>query len=528
MLNIRLIGIDPSPMACTRALHRQAVEETWTKAATEFRQANFPVSMLRCAAELLQASNTGITQVSDDQGVLKGDMFKVLAVNMSFMGPENVRLRTDVKNYLSAMMSNDDIKTCALVIAPTVGEYGGTYDEATIEKVGRDLCDELRDESGMVVKPIAILFDAETMWSDSRGLSHTVYMCISKKVDPKGKSMCAFARSNLWIRGALADFVKVVGRSEQAIPSSRLSTGDRGHLSEAQSRKQWMTGQSFYNALANGLWNGMGLNSKHTAAWIDITPYDGHLPMGCISRSGGLVCQAPSERCISLLWTQTLAESKLIESFIEKRVLAFLRAQSMTNSITISGAPDLAAATSGVINKGKTSPTYSEDDFKLCKPMADQSLPFRKTFVDKWHAPGISSALKDDFRAVMQKHGTEFNKSGIHWTGDTLKRKADEPAEGAAASTLAPQADCPKSQEEIKKTKAGELRVKEMKGFNLLVTEDGTVFVECLDGDLVVLASEQLCICNGEWLVGLESTKAKTHGAPEDFSHLCGVPVVPQ
>ena len=54
------------------------------------------------------------------------------------------------------------------MVAPVAGEYGAATDEGSIEKVGRDLLDDLRDDSGLAVKIVTVMFDSDTMWSESR------------------------------------------------------------------------------------------------------------------------------------------------------------------------------------------------------------------------------------------------------------------------------------------------------------------------------------------------------------------------
>ena len=198
-------------------------------------------------------------------------------------------------------MSCDEVKTCALVVAPVTGEYGAATDEGSIEKVDRDLLDDLRDDSGLAVKIVTVMFDSETMWSESRSMTHIVFMCISKKME-SGKFISAFAKSKAWIRGALQELVRVMPRHELVNPTVRIATGDQSNLSKERERKQWVTGPSFWNAVAHSVWTGMGTNSKHIALWLDLLPYDGHLPVSCITRSGVQVTVSPTEFCASFVW----------------------------------------------------------------------------------------------------------------------------------------------------------------------------------------------------------------------------------
>ena len=471
----------------------------------------FPVFVLKTVSELTPTLNVALTQVSDKhEQVLRGDVLKIVMVNMSFMGPEGIRLRTDIKNVLASMVSADEARTCGLVVAPTVGEHGNTYSEDSIERASRDLLDDLRDESGMLVKPVTVMFDAETMWSESRGLTHNVYMCISKRLE-SGKLVSSFAKSKAFVRGALPELVKVLPRHEAVNPCVKMSTGDKANLSKERERKQWLTGPSFSNALAHGVWQGMGLNAKHVALWLDITAYDGHVPAGCILPSGVQVSAVPTEYCASIIWAQPAADNKSIEAFVEKKIMACLRQQCAKKAYEIDGAPDLAAASTTFQVGSKKMPTYSESDYKLSKPMADQSLALRKSFVDKWLAPNMPTSLKDEFRAQQVLHDMDFNKSGIAWEGDVPKRKAVDPADGAQAVVLAPQDGCPQTRADIQSAH-GEIRLKEFNGWNLLVASDGAIFAECKHDVQLVLASEALAMASGEWVCGAEYDKTKKQG----------------
>lgn len=486
----------------------QALENAFVAAATEHRKQWFPIAVGRAANELVPTMNGFITSISDLAGVMKGEAFKVIFMNMSFLGPESARVRSDLKAMLMSMVSADDARTCGLIVAPTVGEHGNAYNDEHIEKATRDLLDDLRDDSGVLVKPITFMFDVETMWSESRLLSHNVFMCISKKAVNK-QLASTFASSQLWVRGGLPGLVKVLPRTELVNPTVRIATGDSFNLGKERERKQWITGPSLHNALANSLWVGMGLNAKHLAIWLDVLPYDGHLPMSCVSRSGVLVAREPSEACVSIVWSSTASDNKAIEGFVDKRLRSFIRTQCTKGVYKIPGAPDIT--NTSVNQPVGTSPSYNEAAFKLTKPMADQTLPLRKDFVDKWLAPGVPEALKDEFRSVLLKHDTEFNKSGVAFSGDTIKRKATESAPGENSVLLAPAQGCPQSRADVQ-AQHGDIRMKEFDGWNLLVAQDGTIFAECLGSVQGVLASEPLAMVSGEWVVGAEFEKSKKQG----------------
>ena len=139
---------------------------------------------------------------------MKGSMYKVVVVNTSFLSTEIVNLRNTIKTFVENMVSNDEAKTCALIFAPTVGEYKHAYDDHSIEKVSRDLLDDLRDSAVINVKAVNIMFEPETMWSENRSYYHQAFMCIAKKVEKvdQGSGLQMFSpisdffTSKLWVR----------------------------------------------------------------------------------------------------------------------------------------------------------------------------------------------------------------------------------------------------------------------------------------------------------------------------------------
>jgi hypothetical protein len=208
--HLRLLRAFHAQTHTEKVTHQTAVETSWEEAALTYQKHLFPSAMCKDVSELLCTDGTLLNSIVDAQnGILIGDVYKVIVVNLSFLGPEHSKLRGAIKNFIASKMSNDKIKTCALVIAPSVGDYKHTYDEEHIEKSARDFLDDLRDSSEIVVKPCTIAFDETTMYSETRHLTHQLYMCIGKKYD-KHKLCSAFANSKLWVRTA---FVVCTGHS---------------------------------------------------------------------------------------------------------------------------------------------------------------------------------------------------------------------------------------------------------------------------------------------------------------------------
>ena len=92
-------GISDFCSSCT--LLTQAVEESWVATAIAHRKTFFPMCILKTSAEMVQAVNVSLTQVSDGQDTMRGEMFKVAVLNMSFFGPEGVKMRSEMKSVLT-------------------------------------------------------------------------------------------------------------------------------------------------------------------------------------------------------------------------------------------------------------------------------------------------------------------------------------------------------------------------------------------------------------------------------------------
>ena len=278
-----------------RASHIMAVEEAWSEHADHHLRTFFPTYIVKDAMELLHTINGAMTTIGDAAETMRGELYKVIIVNTSFMSTDLTIHRNKIKTSVEGLISNDEVKTCALIVAPTVGEYKHMYDEDSVEKVSRDILDDFRDSTVMQVRVVTFLFDEATMWSETRPYSHQVFMCISKEVAkvPKARGsgdayssqpVSAFAKSLLWIRGGVPEFVKVLPRSAMVNPTTRIATGEAPSLSRGQERKQWISGPFFYGTLSKYLWEGTHVNTTNSAVWLDVVPYDGHLPMALLSR----------------------------------------------------------------------------------------------------------------------------------------------------------------------------------------------------------------------------------------------------
>ena len=490
--------------------YRETVEEAWVTATQEHINAMWPVNVLKTWNELQQSMNTCVNSFADFAEVMQRDVFRVLVFNLSYMGPEHTKLLQDIKSLIEASIAIDDAKTCALVVAPAVAGFKKTYDDDELISCVETLFDTLR-RGNLKVREIDLYWNPKTQWSLSRRATHKAFMCISKKMKDNN-FVSLFAWSTLWIRGGCSEMINVHPRADCIDPTWQLSKAERGNLGQAQQHKQYVTGNSLYSELAKDIWDGMRLNQKSTAAWLDGMAYDATLPMSIIARSGVPALGTPREMVASFIWNGDTADKKAKENYIVKAIHNTIKTKCKSKEYTIPGAPDLAESSSGV--KATKAPTYDERSFKLAKPMADKSLPFRKTFVDKWENSDVPVRFKDMFKAIALQHNTQYNTSGIPWAGETTKRKAEDDAKGAGAKTMEPAEGDPKSISDIEQ-KHGSVKTKELENnrkSQLVVAKDGTIFLQTGDEPELFLCENALHAYTGEFLVGKTYEKSMKDG----------------
>ena len=504
--------------------HREAVEDAWAKATSDHIEAMWPVHVLKSWTDLAQSMNTCVNAFADYVEVLQGDVFRVLVFNLAYMGPEHTKLLEDSKSTICAAIALDDAKTCAIVIAPTVAGFKETYIKEAVTKCTESLFDCLRDGK-LKVKELTIFWNPRTQWSTTRSNSHKAYMCISKKVKDN-KLVSLFQYSSLWVREGCDDWVSVQPRADCVDPTWRLSMAERGNLGEAQQHKQYVTGLSLYSELGKALWNGMGLNPKSVAAWLEGIGYDATLSMSVLARSCVPAVHTPREMVASFIWNGDAGDKKAKEGYMTKTIRNNIKIKCKKKEYTIEGAPDISESSSSV--PVSQPPTYDERLFTLTKPMADKSLPLRKTFVDKWSGNDVPMRFKDCFKALVAKHDDKYNKAGIAWAGETSKRKAADEAKGEGAKTIVPEEGGPKSVSDIE-AKHGSVKTKALDKnpkSQLHVAADGAIFLQTGDEAELFLAEHALHTYAGEFFTGKQYEKGlKDGGYHENISPLCTTPL---
>ena len=253
--------------------------------------------------------------MTDKLQIPRAMVYKICVANFTFSGYNFTKHRDAIVTLISAKISDDPDRSCALVIPPKTGPYRSAYDIGAAETSTRDLFDLLRDPSfDMAVQDCSIFWEPDSMWSRSRKFCQEIFMCISKQrmpvpvssgvspddVESSGVSSgvvadvegggsasykSAFARSKFFVRGSTGEFCKVMPRSQCVDPTSHISVADRGNMSHAQELKQWATGPSLWAQVAEAIWSGVDVSNSDGAAWVELLGYDHFLQCAIMTRS---------------------------------------------------------------------------------------------------------------------------------------------------------------------------------------------------------------------------------------------------
>lgn len=487
---------------------QEAVQILWMATAKDYIKVRYPVRGLKAVQDAPSLTTTMVENFAEHLGVQKANTYKIYVANLTFVGAAYEKKIPEVISIIRDKILNDPERSCAVVVAPNTGSYRQTYDEDAAEKSRREVLDLLRDDANeFMVADCTLFFDPASMWSKSRRLKHEVFMCISNRRTEKGELRSKFQSSTFFIRQSVSQFVTCLQRHEMVDPTVRINAGDQGSLSKMRERAQWVTGSSVYGTLINDVWKGMSVSCEDVACIIDLLGYDHHLATTVMTRAGIVDASTPREMCGTLV-----SEGKQVEDFLENRIVAKLRNKCEEKQYIVAGAPDLSAV---VVTGARVfvKPTYNEEDYKLTKPLADDTLPLRSTTVDKWMGSGVPVSMVDQFKAELLKHNTTFNKEGRPWSPaatEQVKRPAVEPAVGQDAVPMPPTEGGPQTVEEITK-KHPQLCEKTVGGVKFMSSLDGPLYAIVTE-DLVFSRHTPLALLAGDYVVGTKYEQAIADG----------------
>ena len=112
---------------------------------------------------------------------------------------------------------------------------------------------------------------------------------------------------------------------------------------------------------------------------------------------------------------------------------------------------------------------------------------------------------------MQLKHDAKHNKCGIPYAGEVGKRKAEGNTGGDGAKTLTPEADAPKTPADVEKLH-GAVKTKLLQQnpkAQLMVAEDGAIYVQTGDEPELLLAENPLHTYAGEYFIGKDFEKKK-------------------
>lgn len=248
-----------------------------------------------------------------------------------------------------------------------------------------------------------------------------------------------------------------------------------------------------------------GLTSAHVAAIIDVVPYDGSLPRAVMEAARHQL-GLPVMRCGSIVWTGTLPNRSIIESFLSTDTRNHMYQLSKDSKYNVPGMGNLPSTP---VDEGQQ-PTLREEHYKLTKPQNDLTLPLRQSVLDEWEAEERVE-YRNSVRQLVQEHDKEWNPSGVPWK---LKRPLEEDSQSnveAAAVTLPGASE---TKESLLAEEGAEVHtVMGAEPFYELVASKGRLFVFALADGVI---SDQQPVCGlgaGEYYVGDDAKKVMSAGS---------------
>ena len=134
--------------------------------------------------------------------VPKDDVYEAFVVDFTIPGFKLSRSKLRAIGEVSSRLAATPKRSCAIVFAPNVGDWGDEYSNEGMLKAQTEVEKELREsERRMSVQRFQLIFDPDSVPGQSRRpLYHTGWMCISDATYPDGKFVSEFAKSKLWVR----------------------------------------------------------------------------------------------------------------------------------------------------------------------------------------------------------------------------------------------------------------------------------------------------------------------------------------
>ncbi len=311
--------------------------------------------------------------------------------------------------------------TCAIVIAPNRGAFGGGDDDAAIEKAHDDVEGLLKRSDLMLkVKRGNILFDTEWVSANpSQHVSHPIWLVCTEQVETttvaagasdKEKqtfnSVCKFVKSALFKQGGISAVVPKK-LADHVNPFSVVGMSDSSHASLR--RKQVVSGEALFLKFSTAIMHGTKFAPRDGVCFVDLFPFDGSASLATIRNHCDLPGTAPKFMVVSPVWS--VGDVQPPESN-KKRLYKWL--EGAHEQVTKKAIKEKSLKIEGLdvidYESTKERPNYDVSKFEITFPTGNH-LPVKQSTLDEWGAK-FSKQLSV-FQAIIQGHDDVWNPTRV-------------------------------------------------------------------------------------------------------------------
>ena len=253
---------------------------------------------------------------------------------------------------------------------------------------------------------------------------------------------------------------------------------------------------------------GMTHNSRDQMVVVDLTPFDGTLPVACLEMNAAAIPSQPTLACVSTMWTGSAEEMKFVHRCVDKKIRDRATALIVSNTLKLPGMPDLTSDFSGPTTK---KPTLDESKFELTAPMSDGTLRFHQAVLDLWSG-------NREFTDLVAEHNKKFNPSGGSFK--TKREAPDAKHEDSDAITIDPGSG-PKTKGDVQALHTEGLTVipGSDASWEMLIAKTGELYLSGLSDTVVTSSTNLGGFGHGFYEVGDGAEKVKAaHAKWLDFS----------
>ena len=447
---------------------------------------------------------------------------EVFFANLQIPGTDAYAEMLKALGGIAPVMKEKAAKTCLIVVAPNVGmaDSSDVYSEEAIEAHEQKILQALKDtELRLSVKEFILHFDPSSIPSDCDRFSYQkCWICVS---DSKGEGLkdeallSEFVKCHLYKRRVAPCVTQVTFPTESEFVDPRTSKSgvlNRSQLSVSSQRKQWTTGPSVMQGIAECLWHGMNLDKDTAALWIDVFAYDISLAEMVMMTDN--LPKWPTQLVASIMWsklgledeatptdparkrrkTDTSEEAKLvfatntgIAQWHARRTqtkLYDLAEQRVVNVKDFRYTPTSTSADSNSRVGEATRPVFDVSEYELLYPTAgDKSLPIRASALAKMEATLKDEKLLKEWTDVVAEHDKKHNPTKLPYDDLAPTQKKHDTPSTAGATIMTAKPKGPADKAALEKISGGKNKVKEFQRGKLTVyvTAKGGIWAKALE-----------------------------------------------